>query len=252
MAREIAYEAGRIMHRYFEGDQGLTIKDDGTPLTVADTLINRHVVECLQAVFPADRIIGEEESVGEYGMGRVWFCDPIDGTKAYTWGVPTSMFSLALVIDGQPVIGVTYDPFLDRLFEAEAGAGSTCNGAKLNAGSLALGEGIVAITSSPKDIMDYPTLARLLMEQGSRLAVYSGAVHKAMAVASGRFVGFVETKGNAYDLAAAQVIVEEAGGAVTMLDGSRCDYTKPFRGGVVSNGQIHLELLSMVERAMRH
>ena len=95
------------MRQYFDIDQEGEWKDDGTPVTIADTAINRLVIERIVEAFPEDGVIGEEESNTEYGMGRKWFCDPIDGTKAYTWGVATAMFSLGLVVDGVPVAGVT-------------------------------------------------------------------------------------------------------------------------------------------------
>lgn len=102
VAKSIALKAGEVMRQYFYDGQQKVIKDDGTPLTIADTTINRMVIEKLAKEFPEDGTIGEEESTTDYGQGRKWICDPIDGTKAYTWGVPTAMFSLALVVDGAP------------------------------------------------------------------------------------------------------------------------------------------------------
>src|SRR3990170_3369867 len=74
-------------------------KKENSQVTIADKLINSLVIERLVTEFPNDGVIGEEESNTEYGAGRKWFCDPIDGTNAYIWGVPTAMFSLALVVD---------------------------------------------------------------------------------------------------------------------------------------------------------
>ena len=78
------------------------------------------------------------------------------------------------------------------------------------------------------------------------MAAFSGAVAKAVRVAQGRFVGYIEELVNAHDIAASQVIVEEAGGKVTDLTGKRYDYTAPFKGTIVSNGIIHDELVSIV------
>ncbi|MBU6501056.1 MAG: hypothetical protein KGJ89_02930 [Patescibacteria group bacterium] len=103
-AKDIAKEAGVIMRKYFDEDQHIEIKKDNTQVTIADKLINSLVIQRLAKAFPSDGVIGEEESTAEYGGGRKWFCDPIDGTAAYIWGVPTAMFSLGLVLDGRPVI----------------------------------------------------------------------------------------------------------------------------------------------------
>lgn len=246
-AKQIAAEAGEIMRRYFRADQQRVIKDDGTPLTIADTTINRMVIERLEAVFPEDGIIGEEESTADYGMGRKWFCDPIDGTKAFTWSVPTAMFSLGLVVDGRPVMGVCYEPMLDRLYWAVAGQGAYCNDQKLAVNQAELANGVLAISSSPSDYRSGGVMARLI-ESGVTSAVFSGAVYKSSAVADGRFMGYVETKVNAHDMAAIQVVVEEAGGRVTDLRGNEYDYTQPFRGTLVSNGLVHDELLGIIEK----
>ncbi len=100
VAKKISKQSGTIMLEYFDGDQQRKMKQDGSPVTVADTAINAMVIAELSKAFPGDIVIGEEESTGGYGLGRRWFCDPIDGTKAFTWGVPTAMFSLGLVVDG--------------------------------------------------------------------------------------------------------------------------------------------------------
>lgn len=244
-ARKIATKAGRIMRHYFYSDQEIKTKPDGTPVTIADTTINHMVIEELAKAFPADDVIGEEESTGEYGMGRKWFCDPIDGTKAYTWGVPTAMFSLALVIDGRPVIGVAYDPFLDEMFWAIKGEGSYRNTIKLQVNNHKLTDGILAIASSPSEIRE-----RLRFIDGfvrsQRLATYSGAVHKASRVAQGNFVGYIERHVGAHDMAAVDLIVHEAGGTVTDYDGKLLDYRRPFRGAVVSNSVAQEELLTLL------
>lgn len=246
VAKEIALKAGEIMRRYFYADQEKVIKDDGTPLTIADTTINRMVIEELAKEFPEDGVIGEEESTTSYGMGRKWFCDPIDGTKAYTWGVPTAMFSLGLVVDGAPKAGVAYDPFLDLMYFAEAGKGVFCNDQPIHVSDQSLTEGTVAITSGAKEIrQNHPYLNRLIDSAGST-AVFSGAVYKSCLVARGKFVGYALPFLNAHDMAAVHVIIEEAGGKVTDLIGNPLDYSKPLKGAVASNSTAHDELVGIM------
>ncbi len=246
LAKSIAHKAGDIMRQYFNGDQQRVIKSDGTPLTIADTTINTIAIKELANAFPDDIVIGEEESTGGYGMGRRWFCDPIDGTKAFTWGVPTAMFSLGLVVDGRPVMGVCYEPMLDQLYWAEAGHGAFRNGAQLQVNQLALEEGILATISSLYRIRREASYLDALLERRIDTAVFSGAVAKCVRVAEGRFTGYIEELVNAHDMAAAELIVSEAGGRVTDLAGKALDYTKPFKGAVVSNREVHEELLRLV------
>ncbi len=248
VAKSIAYEAGAIMRQYFDIDQEAEWKKDGTPVTVADTAINRIVIERIEEAFPEDGVIGEEESNTEYGMGRKWFCDPIDGTKAYTWGVPTAMFSLGLVIDGVPMVGVTYNPFIDRLYVAAKGMGAYCNGKRMHVSQTSLEQGTVALTANLEKLCGENTLFGELIERGIRTASFSGGVCKCVLVASGHFEGYVEEMLSPYDIAASQVIVEEAGGKITDLSGNIPDYTKPFQGAIASNGLVHEELVGMVGR----
>lgn len=242
VAKAIAKQAGIVMRKYFDGDQQMERKEDGSPVTIADKEINRFVIEELAKHFD-DGVIGEEESTAEYGMGRRWFCDPIDGTKAFVWGTPTAMFSLGLVVDGTPVLGVTYDPFLDMLYEATAGEGSYCNGERLHVSKKELAGEYIAVSSSIEKILASPEHVKRLLDYGVLLATFSGAVYKSCLVARGRFVGYMESGVGTHDMAAVQVIIEEAGGRVTGFDGKKLDYTKPFKSAVVSNGIVHQRLV---------
>ncbi len=246
VAKAIAHKAGSMMTDYFDGDQHAETKQDGTPVTIADRLINTMVIHELKEAFPDDVVIGEEESTGEYGRGRRWFCDPIDGTKGYTWGTPTAMFSLGLVVDGAPVVGVCYDPFLDNLYWAVKGNGAFCNGTQLHVSSEDLTTGTVAVSSAVKELRrDLPYLDNMI-DQAVKMAVFSGAVYKMMLIARGKMVGFMGAKVSAYDMAASHVIVVEAGGVVTNQAGAPYDYTQPFRGTLVSNGIVHDALKLML------
>jgi myo-inositol-1(or 4)-monophosphatase len=246
VASNIAREAGVIMRQYFDIDQEREWKDDGTPVTIADTAINRLVIERIVEAFPEDGVIGEEESNTEYGMGRKWFCDPIDGTKAYTWGVATAMFSLGLVVDGVPVVGVVYNPFIDMLYYASRDGGAYANDRQIHVAAVHLKEGTVAVTSNLDKLRSDNTFLHNLVAKGIRTASFSGAVCKCVLVASGRFAGYVEDMVGTYDISASQVIVEEAGGKITDLQGEPLSYLQPFRGAIVSNGLVHGELVAML------
>lgn len=246
VAKSIAYKAGEIMRQYFADDQQRTIKSDGTPVTIADTTINSLVISELAREFPGDIVIGEEESTGDYGNGRRWFCDPIDGTKAFIWGVPTAMFSLGLVVEGRPRLGVCYEPMLDHLYWAESGKGAFKNGEQLCVNNLRLEEGILGTISSQYRIRREAPYFDALLDRRIDMAAFSGAVAKCVRVAEGRFTGYIEELVNAHDMAACELIVTEAGGRVTSLDGTLLDYTKPFKGAIVSNGRVHDELLNII------
>ena len=93
-AKEVAYEAGKIMLQYFKKDNGATYKQDKTIVTLADTKINDYLIQKVKETFPNHCVDGEEESFGK--SNYVWVCDPIDGTAMYARHIPVSVFSLAL------------------------------------------------------------------------------------------------------------------------------------------------------------
>lgn len=242
VAKEIAREAGAIMLQYFEADQKVEIKEDNSQVTIADKLINSLVIRKLSISFPDDGVIGEEESNTEYGMGRKWFCDPIDGTAGYICGIPTAMFSLALVIDGRPVLGVAYDPFLDKLYSGQTGAKSLCNGTAISVSSLDLKSGVFAVSSSTRSLPKTKYFQRMIDDK-VRFISLNGAVYKACLVAKGKVVGYVENGISAHDVAAVQVILEGAGGKITSVEGETLDYSQPFRGVIISNKITHAEII---------
>ena len=248
VAIKIARKAGEIMLNYFDSDQHTQIKSDGSPVTIADTEINSLVIDLLAKEFPDDGVIGEEESTTDYGMGRKWFCDPIDGTRAFVWGIPTSMFSLGLVIDGEPQVGVVFDPYLNRMYTSIKGQGSYCNNKLLKVSNTSLDDGIVAISGNVRKIIKGIPFVQNMSSSKATLVILSGAVYKSTLVAKGKYVGYAEEGVGAHDMAAVQLIVEEAGGKVTGLDNERLDYSKPFKGAVISNGVVHDELIDKVNQ----
>src|SRR3989339_1842896 len=123
----MAKKAGKIIKKNFAMGMEKEWKSDNTPVTVTDKAVNSLLIKESKRYFPKYGILGEEENSIVGNEEYHWVCDPIDGTIPFSHGIPTCVFSLALVKDGVPVVAVVYDPFMDRLFTAEKG-----NGAKLN------------------------------------------------------------------------------------------------------------------------
>ncbi|HYF96785.1 MAG TPA: inositol monophosphatase [Patescibacteria group bacterium] len=246
VAKDIARQAGDIIMEYFDGDQELAHKADGSVVTIADKKVNSMVIAELQKHFD-DGIIGEEESTADFGSGRKWFCDPIDGTKAFVIGVPTAMFSLALVIDGSPVLGIAYNPFLDHMYWGIKGHGSYRNNTKIKVSKGKLKDNYVLMSSSIEKLVEEPDAVKKLAEIDAKPTSLPGAVFKSCLVAQGKVVGYFEPVVYAHDMAAVDVIITEAGGMVTSLEGKKLDYTKPFIGAAVSNKVIHSELLNCLK-----
>lgn len=247
-AKKLAKKAGKIMLEYFSIDKQIQYKDDASPVTIADQKVNRLVIEELTEKFDYG-IIGEEESTTEYGKeDTVWICDPIDGTRAFIYGLPTAMFSLGLVHKGKPVMGVAYDPFMDRMFYSIRGSGSFLNGRKLKVSDGNLKGHNIGTISEAKDLMKIKDTIEEIVKRGANAVYVEGAVYKSCMVAEGKFVGYFSDLPKTHDLAAVSVILEEAGGKMTATDGSPLDFSKYFEGAVISNGVVHDELLEILNK----
>ena len=251
-AKEMAYDAGKIMKKYFTGDNGANYKFDQTIVTKADTEINSLLIERVKERFPSHSVDGEEEQFGK--SDYVWVCDPVDGTAMYARHIPVAVFSLALVIDGVSTVGVVYDPFLDNLYTAIKGCGAYRNGEKISVNDTKLED-----MRSVSNVDMWPEAKYNLYDSIKELGkktyfVGIGSVIRAcMCVANGDFnlAIFPGTTHKNCDIAAAKVIVEEAGGKVTNLFGEEQRYDQSIKGAVVSNSIVHDEVINVLTENLK-
>lgn len=253
-AKSLAREAGEIMQRYFGKKPDAHLKADSTIVTVADEEINQLVIDRVKAIYPGHDVNGEEAS-SLSGARYVWACDPIDGTVPFAMELPISVFSLALVIDGQPEIGVVYAPFANQLYHAVRGGGAFMNDQPIQVNEKVLERGAVMNVDWWRDAgWDVMQVAHdLACKTGVYVLSPGSTTHAAMLVARGEYVAslFPGVKGKNVDIAAAKVIVEEAGGKVTDIFGDEQRYDRDIRGAVVSNGIVHDEIIKRIREGMR-
>jgi len=246
-AKEIAYQAGKIMMKYFNQENGARYKEDETIVTLADTEINSYLVERVKEKYPEHSVDGEEEQFGK--SNYVWVCDPVDGTAMFARNIPVAVFSLALVINGKPVVGVVYDPFTESLYSAIQGKGAYKNEEKITVNNIEL--------CDMKSVSNYDmwpeseyNIYDVVKELGKKTYFVSvGSIIRAcMCVASGEFnlAIFPGTEHKNCDIAAAKIIVEEAGGKVTDLFGNEQRYDQSIKGAVISNGIVHNEAVEAI------
>lgn len=248
-AKDIAYKAGEIMIKYFKEDNCASYKYDQTIVTKADTEINHYLVNRVKEMFPTHSVDGEEEQFGN--SNYIWVCDPVDGTAMYARHIPIAVFSLALVVEGNPIVGVVYDPFTDRLYSAIKGKGAYCNNEPIHVNNKSFDNmktvGHYDMWSEAEyDIYD-------VMKELSKKSYFvsiGSITHASIYVAAGDFIAaiFPGSKRKHCDLAAAKVIVEEAGGKVTDFFGNEQRYDKDINGAVISNGILHDEIISTIKK----
>ena len=251
-AKDIAYKAGKIMIKYFEDNSEASYKLDQTIVTKADTEINQYLIKKVKETFPTHSVDGEEEQFGK--SNYVWVCDPIDGTAMYARGIPVAVFSLALVIEGVPTIGVVYDPFTDSMYYAIKGKGAYKNDKKISVNNIELNDkkSVANFDMWPK--ADY-NLYDSIKELGKKTYfVGVGSVIRAcMCIATGDFnlAIFPGTTHKNCDIAAAKVIVEASGGKVTDLFGNEQRYDRDINGAVISNGKVHDEVVTVLKTNLK-
>lgn len=256
-ATDLAHEAGKIMRRYFRAeDIGSEWKEDNTPITVADITVNNMVIKKVKQAFPDRAVIGEEASHDQDG-DLAWVVDPIDGTVPFSLGIPISTFSLALVNrkDGQPLVGVVYDPYLDHMYAAVKGGGAFLNDVRLsvskattfprNYASIIGGSGKGGTVSYNRG-----QCYDIIRAQGAKCLSIQTQAYFAVKVATGELVGSIFGYGAPWDVAASCLLVQEAGGIVTDLKGDKRRYDEFASGCVLSANQtIYAKLLKAVRES---
>lgn len=243
----LAKEAGAIMRTNFIHGMKKEWKADGTPLTATDTAVNALVVEKISAAFPNHGILTEESAEVNPNAEYAWVCDPVDGTIPFSHGVPTAVFSLALVRDGKPILGVIYDPFMDRLFTAEEGKGAELNGKPIRVSeSASFKHEVFSAVIWPGVVEVLIPLVQTVVRQGAIQLSCGSNVYAGALVATGELCASVFPGTFPWDVAAVKILVEEAGGRVTDIHGNDQRYDRAINGAIISNGKVHDQLLSLM------
>jgi myo-inositol-1(or 4)-monophosphatase len=241
---EIAREAGALLMVYFHRRVKIEYKGDADLVTEADRASEKLILERIRTHWPSHEVIGEEGARIETGGDYRWYVDPLDGTTNFAHGFPVFCVSLGLAFEGKRKAAVVYDPTRDELFAAERGRGAVLNGERIEVSKTPrLLQSLVG-TGFPShkrhknpNIYFYHQLT--LRSHGVRRA--GSAALDLTSVAAGRLDGFWEFNLNAWDTAAGILIVEEAGGKVTGMDGQAMAITD--RDVVATNGLIHSDVL---------
>ncbi len=223
--KKAVYEAGSAINKIAQGDFETTIKEDNSPLTIADLECNRILKEAVSNNFPDDGWLSEEtvDDTTRLDKSRVWIVDPIDGTKEFIKNTPEFAISVALVENGKPVLGIIYNPLADEFYEARKGCGTkfnerpaTCNhklGEKplLEASRSDMEKGRFKDFESTLEIKPCGSIAYKLarLSRGCADTVFS------------------LTPKNEWDFAAGVILVTEAGGRVARRSGEPFTFNHP-------------------------
>lgn len=248
VAAQAALRAGAIQKERY--GQRIEIRHKGVIdlVTEVDRACEDAILETLRARFPEHDIVTEETDLARRGSRYVWFVDPLDGTTNYAHGYPFFCASVAATCDGEVVAGAVYEPLKEELYTAERGGGAHLNGRRLKVSDSSELLQSLLVTGFPYDLRDDLVnklrLFNRFMGEARAIRRDGAAALDLAHLAAGRIDGFWEERLQPWDMLAAQLMIEEAGGRLTRFDGSptglRADEV------LASNGALHGAMMAVL------
>jgi myo-inositol-1(or 4)-monophosphatase len=253
LAAEIAGNAGQIAMAHFHRDTKGWHKADGSPVSEADLAVNAYLKGVLAAARPDDGWLSEETADTDVRLGkrRTWVVDPIDGTRDFLRGRTGWAVSVAMVEDGLVTVGVLAAPAQERLYAASAGRGATLNGTRLAVSGLATLDGVrlpIDAANMAASFWPSPWPGTATPKPNSlalRMAML--AANEADAWLEGRSIA-------EWDVAAASLILTEAGGVLTDRHGAALAFNRPspiIQGIAAATPALHCEVLHRLDHALK-
>jgi myo-inositol-1(or 4)-monophosphatase len=244
----IAIEAGEIVREGYRSRKEIHHKGVVDLVTQFDLATEEYLLKALERAFPDYTLVGEESYEGAYDLERAIYIDPIDGTTNFVHGIPHLAVSLGLWEGGIPCLAVVYNPILDELFWAEQGRGAWLNETRLHVSNnrqlqntlVATGFPYAKVERGPEYRWVVEALTALLPRIQDIRRLGAAAVDLAY-LAQGRFGAFYEIDLKPWDVAAGILLVQEAGGVVSNLEGE--PYRFGDKGIVAGTPEIHHRLL---------
>jgi histidinol-phosphatase len=242
-AVEAARAAGAIALKYFRGGFEVALKADDTPVTQADREAEQAIVEILRRAFPDYGVLGEE--FGGSGSKDVrWIIDPIDGTKNFVRGIALWATLIALEERGEVTVGVIHNPISGDLYTALRGDGAFLNGERIRVSDVGRLDRAALLHAGLRTLRQAGRWAQFvrLVDATERQRGFGDYVGYGL-VAEGKAEIYVEVDLKPWDLAPCKLLVEEAGGRFTDLDGRPTIYTG---SAVATNGHLHDAVLALL------
>jgi myo-inositol-1(or 4)-monophosphatase len=215
----------------------------GDLVTASDRASEALIVARLRADFPQSSILGEEQGSYAGTSDERWIVDPLDGTTNYAHGYPLYCVSIAYERAGRLLAAAIYAPAIGELFAASLGHGATCNGRPIHVSDArAIADSLVCTGFKPADYERNGEYFARLSRRAQGVRRDGSAALDLAFVAAGRFDAFWEFDLAPWDVAAGALIVREAGGAVTAIDGT--GFTVEGRSTLASNAVVHAEMVA--------
>ena len=240
-ALDAAEAAAVVIRSLYQRNIAVHTKADTTPVTEADVKAEEAIRVILTERFPDYGFYGEETGQQAMDAENLWLVDPIDGTKSFVRECPFFSTQIALMRKGRLVLGVSSAPAYGELAWAEEGAGAYLNGRRIHVSQMAELAGAIVSTGNLKTLARSPQWAKLgeLIPRISRIRGYGDFVHYHL-LARGSLDVVIESDVNILDIAALTVLVREAGGTFTDLQGG--DVGLATTSVLATNGKLHAKI----------
>ncbi len=243
-ATKLAEDAGQVAMSYFRGKLGIEVKEDLSPVTVADKAVETFVRKRLAQDFPDDGLFGEEEGASGLDRDRVWVLDPIDGTRSFLSGYPSFGFLLAILERGKPKIGVVGIPAMGEVYTG-LGDKAVLNGQPIQVSTqTALSKAILYIHEAEHmRAGDEAVLEKLTTKGSTRRFAYDCYAHALLA--AGHIDAVVDYNLQPYDYLPLCALIEAAGGVITDWQGQPLTLQSDGRVISAATPELHAELLEI-------
>ena len=258
-AEDAARLAGKLLSEKFGGQRTIEYKGGIDLVTDADRAAEAAILELLRARHPDHAILAEVSGASGTRMGAQtdgghrWIIDPLDGTTNYSHRLPHFSVSIA-VEDAQGLLaGVVYDPIRDELFAATRGEGAALNGLPIRVSGAATLDKALLCTGFPYDVRENPEaplgLFNRLVRKARGMRRFGSAALDLAYIACGRYDGYFEFGLKPWDVAAGALLVREAGGLITRIDGAALDLHRGdvIAGGAAIHAALHAETVPVLE-----
>jgi myo-inositol-1(or 4)-monophosphatase len=237
----LAREAGALLRERLGRPREIEQKRPHDLVTDADRASEALILRRIAGAFPSAAVLGEESGSHAGSGDERFIVDPLDGTTNYAHRYPLFCVSIAYERAGTVEAGAVYAPMLDELYAARRGGGATCNGTPLRVSAIAaVDRALVCTGFNPARYDRNGKYFAHLSERAQAVRRDGSAALDLAFVAAGRFDAFWEWDLSAWDVAAGALLIREAGGRVTAIDGGPFDVAG--RSIVASNGAVHDEM----------
>lgn len=246
-AIEAAQQAGKVIAARYPAGRDVIVKGYRDIVTETDIAAEAIILGLIRDRFPNHAILSEEAR-GEVGAGYTWIVDPLDGTTNYARHIPIFAVSIGLLEGDEPLIGVIHDPLRDQTFVAERGAGAMLNGAPMRVSCVArLDHTVIGADWARSDERRSRVLATMaqVAPRCGTIRVLGSATLALAYVAAGWLDAYFHLELKPWDTAAGMLLVAEAGGRCTTLEGDPCRVDS--QDCLATNGLIHDELLAIAQ-----